>query len=200
MTIMSKRGNLDNVVTYEHICDTTADMQKIDSKYITLGSTCIVISGDTGGMEVYLADSNKTWNPLGMISGGGGGGDGGGSSGSGITVIECEMFEENEHTYLRNAGQLVAAIDDIEKNPAHFVNYALVLVNTATPDHKPFYALCYAMSTSTDDICFRDSENSILYGGSKSSGTGFYVIYWGFVFEASDVDENGIATLRVNDM
>ena len=69
MTIMSKRGSLDNVVTYEHICDTTADMQDIDNKYITLGSTCIVISGDTGGMEIYLADSNKEWNSIGAIGG-----------------------------------------------------------------------------------------------------------------------------------
>ncbi len=67
MTIMSKRGSLDNVVTYEHICDTTADMQDIENKYITLGSTCIVISGDTGGMEIYLANSNKEWNPIGAI-------------------------------------------------------------------------------------------------------------------------------------
>ena len=64
---MSKRGGLDNVVTYEHICDTTADMQDIENKYITLGSTCIVINGDAGGMEVYLADSNQEWNPIGGI-------------------------------------------------------------------------------------------------------------------------------------
>lgn len=127
--------------------------------------------------------------------------DSGGSSGSGITVIECEMFEENEHTYLRNAGQLVAAIDDIEKNPAHFVNYALVLVITSTPDHEPFYLLCYAMSTSSDDICFRDGESIILTGSSKSIETGLYMLNVGitFVFKGSDVDENGIATLRVKD-
>jgi hypothetical protein len=28
--IMTKRGNLDNVVTYEFVCDTLADLQAID--------------------------------------------------------------------------------------------------------------------------------------------------------------------------
>jgi hypothetical protein len=28
--IMTKRGDADNIVTYEFICDTTADLQKID--------------------------------------------------------------------------------------------------------------------------------------------------------------------------
>jgi len=57
--IMTKRGTQDNVITYEHICDTSADMANIESRYKTLGSVCIVIQGDSGGMEVYMADSNK---------------------------------------------------------------------------------------------------------------------------------------------
>lgn len=69
MTIMSKRGNLDNVVTYEHICDTRDDMDDIDPKYITLGSTAIVIKG-SGGLEVYMATSDKEWVSLASISGG----------------------------------------------------------------------------------------------------------------------------------
>ena len=68
MHILTKRGNLDNVITYEHICDTTEDMAFIERKYITLGSTCVVLSGDSGGMEVYMADSNKEWHDI-MISG-----------------------------------------------------------------------------------------------------------------------------------
>lgn len=58
--IMTKRGSQDNVVTYEHYCDTTADMQNIDPKYITLGSICIVVKGATG-LEVYIAGSDKQW-------------------------------------------------------------------------------------------------------------------------------------------
>ena len=62
--IMTKRGTLDNIVTFEHICDTIADMNNIENAYVTLGSVCIVLKGESGGLEVYMADSNKNWNPL----------------------------------------------------------------------------------------------------------------------------------------
>lgn len=63
MNIMTKRGNLDNAVTYEHICDTTADLDNIDPRYITLGSVAIVLQGDAG-IEIYMATSNKEWIEL----------------------------------------------------------------------------------------------------------------------------------------
>ena len=58
---MTKRGQQDNVNTYEHVCDTKADMNNIDPKYITLGSVCIVLEGEGGALEVYMAKSNKQW-------------------------------------------------------------------------------------------------------------------------------------------
>lgn len=67
MTIMSKRGQADNVITYEHICDTAADLASIDPKYITLGSVAIVLKG-TAGLEVYMATSDKEW--VNLIGGG----------------------------------------------------------------------------------------------------------------------------------
>ena len=67
MTIMSKRGQQDNVVTYEHICDTTADLDAIDPAYITLGSVAIVLEGNAG-LEVYMANSNKEWISLTMVT------------------------------------------------------------------------------------------------------------------------------------
>ena len=63
-TIMTKRGQQDNVVTYEHVCDTTADMADIDPQYITLGSICLVLTGETGGLEVYIANSSREWKLL----------------------------------------------------------------------------------------------------------------------------------------
>ncbi len=57
---MTKRGNQDNVVTYEFICDTTADLNAIQSNEITIGSVAIVIEGDSG-FEVYMANSQKQW-------------------------------------------------------------------------------------------------------------------------------------------
>ena len=59
--VMTKRGSMDNVITYEHVCDTTADWANIDPKEITLGSYCIVTNG-TDGVEIYIADSNKQWH------------------------------------------------------------------------------------------------------------------------------------------
>lgn len=64
MNIMTKRGSEDNIITYEHYCDTTVDMNNINSKYITLGSVCVVIKGNDGAMELYMADSNKQWNKM----------------------------------------------------------------------------------------------------------------------------------------
>lgn len=63
MNIMTKHGNLDNVVTYEHICDTIIDRDNIDPQYITLGSVAVVLQGDAG-LEVYMATSNKEWVEL----------------------------------------------------------------------------------------------------------------------------------------
>lgn len=69
MNIMTKRGSLDNNITYEHFCDTKADMVNINPNYITLGSVCIVINGEDDGMEVYMANSNKEWNSITMSAG-----------------------------------------------------------------------------------------------------------------------------------
>lgn len=57
---MTKRGNLDNIVTYEFVCDSTADLQTIEPRYVTMGSVAIVIEGDSG-FEVYMANGQKQW-------------------------------------------------------------------------------------------------------------------------------------------
>lgn len=61
MNVMTKRGSEDNAITYEHYCDTAADMANIDPRYITLGSICVVIQGSTG-IEIYIAGSDKQWS------------------------------------------------------------------------------------------------------------------------------------------
>ena len=71
---MTKCGTHDNMVTYEHVCDYTSDLKNIPLEYSTLGSTAIVIHGDTG-FEVYICDSNKVWVPLGSVEGGDSGSD-----------------------------------------------------------------------------------------------------------------------------
>lgn len=57
---MTKRGQMDNEITYEFVCDTIADLDKIEKQYITMGSIAIVISGESG-FEVYMANSSKQW-------------------------------------------------------------------------------------------------------------------------------------------
>ena len=64
MNIMTKRGSQDNIITYEHYCDTTEDMNNILPEYITLGSICVVIKGEDDSLDLYIADSNHTWNKL----------------------------------------------------------------------------------------------------------------------------------------
>lgn len=59
--IMTKRGSQDNIITYEHYCDTMEDRAAIDPNYITLGSTCIVVEGESGELEAYVAKSDKSW-------------------------------------------------------------------------------------------------------------------------------------------
>lgn len=59
-TVMTKRGSIDNVVTFEHMCDTITDLDTIDPQYITLGSIAIVVST----MDVYIATSDKQWKQL----------------------------------------------------------------------------------------------------------------------------------------
>lgn len=97
---MTKRGQQDNVITYEFICDTSADLQAIDKQYIVLGSTAIVLKGDVG-FEVFMANSQKEW-----VNIGGGGNNNGGSSEPIwvnqdiiISVPETVSYEQNGETH-----------------------------------------------------------------------------------------------------
>lgn len=72
MNIMNKRGTQDNIVTYEHYCDTKADLANIPKNQITLGSVAIVLKDDDDSMGIYMANSNKEW--ISFSSSGSGGG------------------------------------------------------------------------------------------------------------------------------
>ena len=62
--IMTKRGTQDNVVTYEHMCDSHDDLANIPQNQITLGSIAIVLKDNDNQIGVYMADSNKEWLSL----------------------------------------------------------------------------------------------------------------------------------------
>lgn len=89
-TIMTKRGNLDNVVTFENICDTTSDLQNIKYENSTLGSVAIVLD-DNGALGVYMANSNHEWLPLLANSSGG-------DSSGGMSIHICSQDEYNSET------------------------------------------------------------------------------------------------------
>ena len=84
MNIMTKQGQVDNIITYEHYCDTTADLANISYDVSTLGSIAIVLEGDAG-LEVYMANSSHEWKPL--FTGGGS------SSGGGPTADSTILTE-----------------------------------------------------------------------------------------------------------
>ena len=57
---MTKQGSLDNQVTNEFFCDTTADLEAIPTSKINLGSIAVVVDP----FEVFIANSSKTWVSL----------------------------------------------------------------------------------------------------------------------------------------
>jgi len=50
---------LDNAIVYEFVCDTIADMNAIEKKYKTIGSIAVVLNGESDGLEVYIAGSDR---------------------------------------------------------------------------------------------------------------------------------------------
>ena len=72
MHIMTKRGRQDNIVTYEHYCDSVADLQQIEPQYVTLGSVAIIVDGEEDSLSVYIANSHKEWISITTINGSGG--------------------------------------------------------------------------------------------------------------------------------
>ena len=61
--VMTKRGSADNIITYEHFCDTKEDMADIKDNEIALGSVCVVLSDESENntLQFYLAKSDKSW-------------------------------------------------------------------------------------------------------------------------------------------
>ena len=92
---MTKRGTLDNCITYEFMCDTLADMNAIENRYRTIGTVAIVLSGDSGGLEVYIAKSDKTWVSLGEVGSASGGSSDSGASGLSIHICSAQEIDVN---------------------------------------------------------------------------------------------------------
>lgn len=174
-TKLTKRGKLDNEITYEFVCDTSADLQAIGKQYIVLGSTAIVLEGDVG-FEVYMANSQKEWVNIG----------GGGSNNSGssepvwvnqdifTSIPEIISSEDNgeTHYYATNMslnnhviqGNIVAdyATSDFSVgylnaniNPSLTTSF-MDIRNTEPELNQEYYVICISIPASaygiTDDI------------------------------------------------
>lgn len=61
---MTKSGSLDNAVTNEFFCDTSADLGNIPSELVNLGSVAVVLDG----MQVFIANSQKEWKSMTPVS------------------------------------------------------------------------------------------------------------------------------------
>ena len=115
MNIMTKRGGLDNIATFEHVCDRKADLDNIPKNQITLGSLAIVLKGANAGLEVYMANSKKEWILLMGSSGSGGGSGGIDLSQDTVDVLHLvEGYTAHDSTGAPIVGQVpIRTIDDL---------------------------------------------------------------------------------------
>ena len=180
-TKLTKRGKLDNEITYEFVCDTPADLQAIDKQYIVLGSTAIVLEGDVG-FEVYMANSQQEWVNIG----------GGGSNNSGssepvwvnqdiiASVPETVSYEENgeTHYYATNMslnnhviqGNIVPLTADPDLSYGYFtanINSSLTtsfisLYQSESPEsNQEYYVVCLPIPASLYNIT-DDTINTVM--------------------------------------
>lgn len=99
MNLMTKRGNLDNVVLYEHYCDGKSDLNNIPLDQINLGSIALVLKDENDSIGFYMADSNKEWHAISFLNGGGGsGGDDSGDDSQGSDETMVVNFTETSAT------------------------------------------------------------------------------------------------------
>lgn len=149
MNIMTKRGNLDNIVTYEHICDTQEDLANIPLQYTTLGSVALVIKGDDDALEAYMATSNGEWVPI-MI--------GGNASGGGASCDCQHLVLQERYTEGSDGGQTKTVV------PAQYVlNYTFAEIEDALQNGTVVF--------NSEVINDSDEEESSEDGGSRSAGS-----------------------------
>lgn len=163
MNVMTRRGSLDNVVTFQHVCDTRADLANIPLQQISLGSTAIVLHGDKDEFQVYIAKSNKEWILISAGSGGsitpGGGGSGeGGIDTSSDTVTASSLLQgvtAHDATGQQIIGEIITrTISDLQK------------VDSTITIPAGYYATPISYSTAgvpDNDVVFIDYDGTRVY-------------------------------------
>jgi len=160
MNIMTKRGSQDNVVTYEHYCDTKEDLTAIPSDQITLGSTAVVLKDEGDAMGVYMANSSKEWIPFSSV-GNAGGGSSGGSTG-GVMVVHSEFTGADEQ--LDKTWQ---EIFDAIKSGMLVIRHTVTEVEAFT---SASYEFIFAANHDNDDDTFDVYIGPDKYSATSSDG------------------------------
>lgn len=167
MNVMTRRGSLDNIVTYEHVCDTAADLLNIPIQRSTLGSTAIVLRGESGDFEVYIANSNGEWMLISMGSGGSGSSGGNGGTDTSQDTVTAADLLEGVTAHNRNGQQIIGeiisrTITDLEEAdnslviPAGYYNEQIVYT---LPTEEPLIE---------KDVNLYDYDGTLLYSYYKN--------------------------------
>ena len=165
MNVMTRRGSLDNIVTYEHVCDTTADLVNIPLTQATLGSTAIVLKGKSGSFEVYIAKSGGVWIPItvGMNSGsnsGEGGIDTSNDTVTGAAMLQGYTAHDKDGTQV--IGEIITrTIKDLQKVDSTLVIPAGYYAEAIEYEEEELPV------AQENDIIFIDYDGTIRYSYSK---------------------------------
>ena len=57
---LNKKGGLNNRADYEFICDSTSDLQNINTSDAPMGSVAYIIE-PSNGVKLYMLNSSKQW-------------------------------------------------------------------------------------------------------------------------------------------
>lgn len=165
MNVMTRRGSLDNVVTYQHVCDTVADLQNIPLNQSTLGSTAIVLRGESGDFEVYIAKSNGKWMLISMGSGSSSGGNGGTDT-SQDTVTAADLLE-GVTAHDRNGAQIIGEIINRTIADLQETNNTLIIPQGYYSEEINYKLPVVLPTAQENDVIFIDYDGTIRYSYTK---------------------------------
>lgn len=163
MNVMTKRGSQDNVVTYEHYCDTKEDLTAIPNDQITLGSTAVVLKDEGDAMGVYMANSSKEWIPFSSI-GNAGDGSGGGSTG-GVMIVR----QENNQLGGSQLDKTWQEIFDAMKSGMLVILNATVEDTLNTSSESKMITSVYA-SLGTYHVAYSDATTRYVFSTTSPDG------------------------------
>lgn len=165
MNIMTKRGNLDNVILFEHYCDEKADLNNIPLDQISLGTIALVLKDENDSIGFYMADSNKEWHAISSVNSGGGSGDD--SQGSDETMIV--NFTETSATSATCDKTYAEVLSQLTNGK--FV-YGIIDLSYSSITSSQFY-LYVAQIGPIIPWGSKDSEyiNAIVFSGNNCSST-----------------------------